>query len=147
MKGHNNNLNSKFAFWVKLEAISLFFSLAGLALAILDYELSLSNGSLDGLKDIHGDGSGADWDTIMQDRVTAGGTGKLRILVAICSGLAIAFLALRNINQVKWKNNFFNKQIQREQLQKTETEFVTMDMSSSKHADIIKEQRGVQLDG
>lgn len=142
MKDHNKNLNSKFEFWVKLEAASLFFSLAGLAVAILDYELSLGNGSLDGLKDINGDGTNADWDTILEHRMHVGGTGRLRILVAICSGLAIAFLALRNINQVAWKNNFYNKQIQREELGKTETEFVTLDMSDSKHADVVRESRG-----
>jgi len=49
MKEHNHDLNSKFFGWVKLEAISLFFSMSALALAILDYEFSISGGGLKGL--------------------------------------------------------------------------------------------------
>ena len=42
---HTQNLNEKYLTWTKLEAVSLLFSMLGLALALFDYERSLYSGS------------------------------------------------------------------------------------------------------
>ena len=42
---HTQNLNKKYLTWTKLEAVSLLFSMLGLALALFDYERSLYSGS------------------------------------------------------------------------------------------------------
>jgi len=116
MKVFNNNLNSKFTGWVRLEGLSLFFSMASLILAIVDYEVALANGGFHGISTLTGYDKDADWDQILSIRLNVDGTNRLRILVAITSFLAIFFLTLRNLGQGAWKNNFYHKQLQRENL-------------------------------
>lgn len=117
MKVFNNQLNSKFTGWVRLEGLSLFCSMASLILAIADYEVALANGGFAGISNLNGNNlDGVDWNVILNDRLNVDGTNRLRILVAIFSFLAIFFLTLRNLHQGAWKNNYFNKQLQRENL-------------------------------
>jgi len=97
MKVFNNNLNSKFTGWVRLEGLSLFFSMASLILAIVDYEVALANGGFLGISTLTGYEKDADWDQILSNRLNVDGTNRLRILVAITSFLAIFFLTLRNL--------------------------------------------------
>ena len=48
-KNHTQLLNEKFVFWCRMELISLMFSMAGLFLAIFEYEYLLFTNDMDNI--------------------------------------------------------------------------------------------------
>ena len=88
----------------------MIFSIAGLFLAILDYELDLSENGFKGLSLVPDNGHVPKQDELnaINDRINSKWTTTLRILNCLCSILTITMLVLRNYLKVEWTNKYLN---------------------------------------
>ena len=110
---HSKELNKNFVFWCRLELANTFFSILGLFIAIIDYEMSLFEGgafqAIAKMGGVHKEASNdSDYTEVFNKRMDMIGNSTMRWLNTICTILAILFLALRNYFRMEWKNKHYN---------------------------------------
>jgi len=108
---HQKELEAQFRQWRTVELLGMIFSVAGLALAIIEYECDLGDGGFKGLGLVpeKGPDTNGEVQKAIADRLDGPWTTTLRMLNVLSSILAISMLVLRNYLKVNWTNTLFNE--------------------------------------
>jgi len=93
--------------WRHIELAGVIFSIFGLVIAVIDYEVNLNYDGYRGLLLLHDNGvnTQADIDKAIADRVGTPKTQLVRWTNAMTSVITIAFLIWRKIDKTKWGND------------------------------------------
>lgn len=109
-----------FKLWRLAEFFQTIFSLSGLILQCIAYENALDTGGFDGIKHLNGNEEYGDplFERAIEMRLAHPFTRWSRYVNCILAALTISCLTLRNILKARWYNEYFSKQLVRENLSK-----------------------------
>ena len=126
---HFIEMEKGFKQWRLAEFFQMTFSIWGLVIQCLAYENALDTGGFDGIKHLHGDEEYGDpiLDQAIEMRLSHPYTKYSRYVNCILAALTITCLTLRNFLKAKWYNEYFSKQLIRENLSKSNNNFYTLE--------------------